>query len=89
MIKFTCTRNIFKIVHGRKYLLILKTFRTHYFIEKRKLWKYFGCLLSKIIDAAGLKNRTNQFINDIRNFNNEHIIECYIVTESNIPEEPH
>ena len=28
-------------------------------------------------------------VNDIRNFNNEHIIKCYSVTQSNIPEEPH
>ena len=34
------------------------------------------------------KNKTNQFINDISNFNNKHIIQCKNKPISNIPEEP-
>ena len=41
-----------------------------------------------IIDKADIENRTKQFINDIKNFNKEHIIQCYSENQSNIPEEP-
>ena len=41
-----------------------------------------------VIDEADLEMTTNQFINDIRKFNNEHIIQCYNETKYNIPEEP-
>ena len=40
------------------------------------------------MDEAYLENKSNQFINDISNFNNKHIIQCYNETISNIPEEP-
>ena len=45
-------------------------------------------MLFIIIDEADLENRTNQLITDISNCNREHIIQCYIKTQSNIPEEP-
>ena len=53
------------------------TLGTHYLIEKRKLRKYFGGLLSIIIDEADIRNRKNQFIYDIKNCNREHKIQCY------------
>ena len=53
-----------------------------------KLWKYLRGLLSIIIYEIDLETRTNQLINDISKFNNEHIIQYYSVTKSNIPEEP-
>ena len=40
------------------------------------------------MDEAYLENKSNQFINDISNFNNKHIIQCYNKTISNEPEEP-
>ena len=46
-------------------------------------------MLSIIIDEEDPENKTNQFINDISNFNNEYMIQCYRETKSNIPEEPH
>ena len=53
------------------------TLHTHNFIERRRLQKYIGGLLSIIIDEAGLEKRTNKLINYISTFNNEHIIKCY------------
>ena len=63
-----------------------KTLRTHHFIEKEKLRKFLCGLLYIVIDEAYLENRINQFINDISNFSNEHIIKCYSNTKSNIYE---
>ena len=40
------------------------------------------------IDEADLEKKRNRFINDISDFNNKHIIQCYNVTISNISEEP-
>ena len=45
-------------------------------------------MLSIDIYAADLENKTNQFINDISNFNNKHIIQSYNEAISNIYEEP-
>ena len=45
-------------------------------------------MLSIDIDKSELEKKRNQFINDIRNFNNKHIIQFYSKTISNIPEEP-
>ena len=77
MMKFTCTKDLFRIIHGRKQLLI------HI---RQKTWKYPGVLLSIMVDEADLKNITKQWINDIRLFNNKHIIQRYNTPESNIPE---
>ena len=88
MIKFTCTKEIFMIIHGRKNYWYQKTLCTHYFTNKRKLWKHLGCLLSIIFDEVDIQNITNQLINDIKNLNNERIIKCYNVNQSNITEEP-
>ena len=38
-------------------------------------------------DDTDLEKKTNQFINDISNFNNEHIIQCNNKHIYNIPEE--
>ena len=40
------------------------------------------------IEEVDLVNKTNQFINDISDFNNKHIIQCYSKNISNIPEGP-
>ena len=63
-----------------------KTLRTHHLIVKVKVQKYFGGLLCIIIDETDLENKINQLIDDIRNFKNQHIIQCYSVTQSNIRE---
>ena len=52
-----------------------------------KIWKYICGLLSIVFDETDLEKRTNQWINNIRNFNNEHIIQHYNVNQSNIPKE--
>ena len=57
-------------------------------IKKGKLQKYFGGFLSIIIDETDLETKTNQLVNDIGNFNNKHIIQCWNKTIFNIPEEP-
>ena len=49
----------------------------------------FWGFLSIIFDEADLKNRTNQLVNNTRNLNKKHIIQCYNGTQFNIPEEPH
>ena len=45
-------------------------------------------ILSIDIDEAYLENKTNQFINDISDFNNKRIIQYSNKHISNIPEEP-
>ena len=45
-------------------------------------------MLSIYIHEAYIENKTGQFINDISDFNNKHIIHCYNKTISNINEEP-
>ena len=57
-------------------------------MKKDKLIKYLSGLLSIVIDEADLEKKINQLINDITDFNNKHIIQCYNKTISNIPEEP-
>ena len=51
------------------------------FYWKIKLCKYLGGLLSIIFNEADHENITNQWVDDIRNFNNEHIIQPYNVTQ--------
>ena len=80
MIKFTCTKDLFRIIYGKIISDTKKTLRTHHFIEREKIQKYRCCLLSMVIDEADLENKTNQLINDISNFNNEYIIQYYIET---------
>ena len=63
-----------------------KTLRSHHFTEKEKLTKYLYDILSIDIDEADLEKKINQLINDITDFNNKHIIQCYNKTISNIPE---
>ena len=63
-----------------------KTLSLHHFIEKDKLRKYMSDMLSMDHDEEDLEKKKNQFINDIRDFNNKHIIQCYKETISNIPE---
>ena len=65
-----------------------KTLHTHHFIEKERLRKYLSIILSIDIDESDIQKKTNQFINDISDFNNKYIIQCYNETISNIPEEP-
>ena len=45
-------------------------------------------ILSIDIDEADLEKKKNKSRNDINEFNNKHIIQCYNKTISNIPEEP-
>ena len=89
MIKFTCTKGVCRIFHRKEKMLIQKnTFRSHDFIEKERLRKYLYGILSIDNTEADLEKKTNQFINDISNFNNKHIIQCNNKPIYNIPEEP-
>ena len=45
------------------------TLRSHHFIEKEMSRKYLSGILSIDIDEADVEKKTNQFINDICNFN--------------------
>ena len=45
-------------------------------------------MLSMDIDESDIEKKTNQFINDIRDFNNKQINQCNNRPISNIPEEP-
>ena len=74
MILFTCTKDLCRILH-EKNTDSKKTLRSHHFIEKEKLRKYLSVILSIDNYKADLEKKTNQFINDIKNFNNKHIIQ--------------
>ena len=63
------------------------TLRSHHLIEFF-LRKHLSGILSIDNDDSDLEMKTNQSINDIRNFNNKHIIECKKKPISNIPEKP-
>ena len=52
-----------------------KTLRSHHFIDREKLGKFLSCILSIDNDEADLGKKTNQFINDISEFNNKNIIQ--------------
>ena len=86
-IEFTSTKDLCRIIHEKK-ADTKKTLRSPNFIEKEKLRKYLSGILSIDIYEADTEKKTNQFINDISNFNNKHTIQCYNETISNIPEEP-
>ena len=45
-------------------------------------------ILSIDLDEADLEKKRNKFFNDISDFNNKHIIQCYKENVSNMPEEP-
>ena len=53
MIQFTFTKNICRIIHGKK-SDTKKTLRTHHFIEKEKLRKYLSGILSIDNDDSDL-----------------------------------
>ena len=89
MIKFTCTKDLCRILHGKeKNANTRRTLCSHHYIEREKLGKYISGILSIDNDEADLGKKTNQFINDISDFNNKHIIQCNNKPISNIPEEP-
>ena len=66
-----------------------KTSRSHHFIKKYKLRKYLSSILSIDMNEEDIENKTNQFISDISDFNNKHIIQCNNKPISNITEELH
>ena len=74
MIEFTCTKDLCMIIHENK-SDTKKKLRSHHFIGEEKLGKYLSRMLSIDIDEADLEKKKNQFINDIINFNNKHIIQ--------------
>ena len=53
-----------------------KTLRLHHFIEREKIIRYLYGILSIDNDEADMVKKTNQFINDISDFNNKYIIQC-------------
>ena len=90
MINFTCTKGLFRIIHGKIEFLIPKRHYVHTIsLKNTNLRKYLCVLISIVIDEEDLEKKKNQFINDIINFNNKHIIQCYSETKSNISEEPY
>ena len=87
MIKFTCTKDPLRIIRGTKQWTIPRQFTYTSFNWKVKLWKYLDGVLYIIFYEADTENITNQWINAIRNFNNEQTIQCYNVAQYNINEE--
>ena len=65
-----------------------KILRSYHFIEKDQLRKYLSGILSIDNDEPDWEKKRNQFINDISDFNINHIIQCNNEPISNIPEEP-
>ena len=71
MITIKYTKDLFRNIHQKKRIADTRnTLRTHHYIEKEKQQKYIFGLLSIVIDEPDLENRTNQLMNDMRNFNN-------------------
>ena len=56
MIEFTCTRDIYRIIHEKK-ADIKKTLHSHHFIEKEKLRKYLSGILSIDIDGLYIEKK--------------------------------
>ena len=73
MMKFACIKDIFRIIHGRKQLLI--QIRHNVTIISWGGVQIYGWFVIHMVDEADHENRTNQWINGIRLFNNEHIIQ--------------
>ena len=78
MVKFTCTKVLFRIIHGRKKLKIPIKFYVHIIVLS-------GGLLSIMFDEEEIINITNQWLFHIRYLNKEHIIQPYNVTIFNVP----
>ena len=89
MIQFNCTNDLCRILHGKENADTKNTLRLHHFIEREKLGKYISIILSIDNDEADIGNKANHFINDIRDFNNKHIIKCNNKPISTIPDVPH
>ena len=70
MLQFTCTKNLCRILH-EKYTDTKKISRLYHFIENEKLRKYLSGILSFENDEADLEKKTNEFINNIGDFNNK------------------
>ena len=84
MIKFTCTRYLCRIIQEKKDFWYQKeiTFTSfHWKREFKKISRWY-------VIYSYWEKKKNQFINDISDFNNKHIIYCYNKTKCNIPEEP-
>ena len=82
--KFSCTKDLFRIIHGRKQLLI--QIRHNVNIISWGGGQIYGWFVILMVDESDLENITNQWINDIRLFNNEHIIQHHNIPQSNIHE---
>ena len=54
MIKFTCAKDLFRIIHLKIIADTKNTLPTHHFIEKYKLLKYICGLLSIVIYEADI-----------------------------------
>ena len=87
MRKSTCTKVLFRIIHGRKILKIPKNVKFTSLCLQKNLFNYMDGLLYIIIEEEEIKIRTNQWFNHSRDFNNKHVITPYNVTISNIPKE--
>ena len=81
MIKSTCTKVLFRIIHGSKIKYTKKCY-VHIIMLKKKLLHYMDGLLSIMFDKEETTKRTNQWFFHIEDFNKEYIIQPYIVTIS-------
>ena len=88
MIQFTCEKISAGFYTEKRNTDTKKTLRLHHYIEREKFRKYMSVILSIDNDEAYLGETKNQFINDISDFNNKHIIKCNNKPISNINEEP-
>ena len=68
------------IDYAKKYYVHIISFKTIVEI-------YGRFVIYNVVYESYIKNITNHWINAIKNFNNEHIIQRYNVTQYNIPEE--
>ena len=66
MIKYTCTKDLFTIIHGKNQ--DLKYFRLSHYFERGILLTYLNDLFSIIIEGGGLLNRMNQWFFHINDF---------------------
>ena len=85
MIKYTCTKVLFRIIHGRKQLNIPNIVTVTSLRWQKN--DYLDGLFTIIFDEEETMRRINEWFFHIWDFNKEHIIQPYNATISNILEE--
>ena len=60
MIKFTCAKDIFRMIHGREKLMIQIRHYVPIISWRKTIWKYLGGFLSIMVDKSDLEKGKNQ-----------------------------